>query len=234
MNKLIPIKLSLFALLLTAAGSCKHDIPEPPNGVSLEESNLPCDPGKVYFNQQVLPILISNCTLSGCHDDASHEEEVVLTSYNKVMATGEIKPGQPNESKLYKVIVTNDASDHMPPPPQPSLTSEQKSIIYNWIQQGAQNLSCQSSCDSNNFAYSTAIRQMIGNKCAGCHSGSIPQGGIDMSTYAALKRQVDNGKLWGSINHLPGYAAMPKNGSKLSACEITQVKHWIEAGALNN
>ena len=234
MRKSTTMRASLFALLLLATGSCKHELPEPVDGTDPGAGNLPCDPGKVYFNQQVLPILVSNCTLSGCHDDASHEEGVVLTSYDKVMATGEIRRGQPSESKLYKVIATNDISDRMPPHPQAPLSNEQKNLIYNWIQQGAQNLSCQASCDSNNFTYSTAIRPLITTKCTGCHSGAAPQGGIDISTYAAQKVQVDNGKLWASINHLAGYAPMPKNGSKLSACELAQVKGWIDAGALNN
>jgi hypothetical protein len=42
------------------------------------------------------------------------------------------------------------------------------------------------------------------------------------------------GKFWGSINHLPGFSAMPKNGTMLSPCEIGQVKRWIAAGAPNN
>ncbi|HEY1114454.1 MAG TPA: c-type cytochrome domain-containing protein [Chitinophagaceae bacterium] len=234
MRKSTTTRVSFFALLLIATGSCKHELPEPLNGNDIGDSNLPCEPGKVYFNQQVLPILVSNCTLSGCHDDASHQEGVVLTSYDKVMATSEIRRGQPSESKLYKVIATNDPSDRMPPHPQAPLTNEQKTIIYNWIQQGAQNLSCQAACDANNFTFTTAVRPLMATKCTGCHSGTNPQGGIDISTYTALKVQVTNGKLWGSINHLAGYAAMPKNGSKLSPCELAQVKGWIDAGALNN
>lgn len=234
MRKTTTKKVSLFALLLALTGSCKHDILVPPDGSTPGESNQPCDPGTVYFNQQVLPILVSNCTLSGCHDAASHKEGVVLTSYDRVMATGEIRRGQPSESKLYKVIATNNLSDRMPPPPHAALSPEQKALVYNWIQQGARDLSCLAACDSANFAYSTSIRPLMATKCTGCHSGTAPQGGIDLSTYTAVKAQVTNGKLWGCINHLAGYAAMPRNGGKLSTCELAQVKHWIDDGALNN
>ena len=75
---------------------------------------------------------------------------------------------------------------------------------------------------------------MIQNKCQGCHSGTNAQGGIDLSTYTLLKAKVTDGKLWGSINQLPGYSAMPKNGTKLSDCEIKQFQKWIAAGAPNN
>src|ERR1043166_2325716 len=73
-----------------------------------------CDPNKVYFQQQVLPILISNCTLSSCHDDASHQKGVILTSYNNVMNTADVRPGNPTGSKIYKMITETDASKRMP------------------------------------------------------------------------------------------------------------------------
>lgn len=234
MRKSTTTNLLPFVLLLAITGSCKHEIPQPADSGSPGDSTLPCDPGKVYFNQQVLPILISNCTQSGCHDAASHQEGVVLTSYDRVMATGGIRRGQPSQSKLYRVLTTNEGDDRMPRSPQPPLSPDQKTVIYNWIQQGAQNLSCLASCDSTSYAYSAAIRPLVSNKCTGCHSGPAPQGGIDLSAYTSLKTQVDNGKLWGAINHLPGYVAMPQNGSMLSDCELTQVKRWIDAGAPNN
>jgi len=67
-----------------------------------------------------------------------------------------------------------------------------------------------------------------------CHSSTSAGGGIDLSTYSTIKAKVSDGKLWGSINQLPGFSAMPKNGSKLSVCEITQIKKWIDAGSPNN
>lgn len=228
-----------FCLILLYS-SCRHQV-DPLNGNETGSSGsgqggsiVPCDPSKIYFSQQVLPILNSNCAMSGCHDDASHQESVVLTSYEKVMNTAEVRPGRAGDSKLYKVIIDNDPDDRMPRPPQNPLTAQQIEIIYQWIQQGAQNLVCQSLCDTNSFIYSGPIRTMLNNKCQGCHSGVNAQGGIDFSTYAGLKVKVDDGKLWGAINHQPGFSAMPKNGTKLSDCEITQVKKWMEAGAPNN
>lgn len=43
-----------------------------------------------------------------------------------------------------------------------------------------------------------------------------------------------NGKLYGSIAHTTGFAAMPQSGNKLSDCQIAQVKKWIDAGAPQN
>ena len=194
----------------------------------------PCDPSKIYFQQQVLPILVSNCAMSGCHDDASHQDGVVLTSYEKVMNTADIRPGRPGDSELYERITDNDPGDRMPPPPQAPLSAQQIQTIRQWIEQGALNLSCQNMCDSTSFSYSGSIRAIISNKCQGCHSGATPQGGIDLSTYNGIKAKVTDGRLWGAINHLPGYSPMPRNGAKLSDCEIAQFRKWIEAGSPNN
>jgi uncharacterized membrane protein len=193
-----------------------------------------CDPAKIYFQQQVLPILVSNCAMSGCHDESSHQDGVVLTTYEKVMSTAGIRPGRPNDSELYERINDNDPDDRMPQPPRSPLTSEQKQIIFQWISQGAQNLSCQNLCDSNSYTYAGAIKTLITNKCQGCHSGAAASAGIDLGTYAGLKSKVTDGRLWGAINHTAGYSAMPKNGAKLSDCEISQIGKWIEAGSPNN
>jgi mono/diheme cytochrome c family protein len=195
---------------------------------------VPCDPTKIYFQQQVLPILISNCAMSNCHDDASHKEGVILTSYEKVMNTGGVSPGRPADSELYERIIDTDPDDRMPRPPMSPLTQQQKQLIYQWIMQGAQNLSCQNMCDSTNFSYSGAIKILVSNKCQGCHSGTTASGGIDLSNYNGLKAKVIDGRLWGTINHQAGFSPMPKNGTKLSDCEITQIRKWIEAGSPNN
>ena len=193
-----------------------------------------CDPAKVYFQQQVLPILLSNCAMSGCHDVASHEDGVILTTYEYVMATADIRPGDPGGSELYEMIVESDPDDRLPPAPPPRQSTEQISLIRNWILQGAQNLSCASLCDSTVFSYSAAIRPIISNKCQGCHQGSSASAGIDLSGYPGVLARVTDGKLWGAVNHEPGYSAMPKNGNKLTDCELSQIRKWIDAGAPNN
>lgn len=235
------------ALCFAMMWSCKHQVDAPPapggtdsggnggtGGGTGGGGTASCDPAKIYFQQQVLPVLISNCALSGCHDDASHQDGVVLTTYEKVMATADIRPGRPGDSGLYEKITDSDPDDRMPPPPRNPLTGQQIQVIRQWIEQGALNLSCQNMCDSNSFTYSGAIKNIITNKCQGCHSGSAASGGIDLSTYNGVKAKVTDGRLWGAVNHLPGFSPMPKNGTKLSDCELTQIRKWIDAGASNN
>lgn len=72
------------------------------------------------------------------------------------------------------------------------------------------------------------------NNCTGCHNPASLGGGIDLSTYTTVKASVTSGRLWGTINWTAGFSAMPKGGNKMPACQITQIKKWIDAGALNN
>ncbi len=221
--------------------SCKHEIlnPNPPGGGGgtggggTGPTTPPCSTDTVYFTQQVLPILISNCSMSGCHDVASHQDGVVLTTYEKIMSTAEVRPGNPNDSELYEVLVENDPDDRMPYN-RPPLPQDQIALIRKWIQQGAKNNSCVNACDTTNVTYTATIKTLIAGKCQGCHSGSAPQGGIDLSTHTGLKAKVTDGRLWGAINHASGFSPMPKNGNKLSDCEISQIRIWIDKGSPNN
>lgn len=230
------------ALAVVAFFSCRHEILDTPpgggggtGGGGTTPPAQTCSSDTVYFRQQVLPIFISNCSISGCHDDASHQDGVVLTSYEKIMSTGGIRPGNPGDSEVYEKITEHDDDDRMPPPPRNRLTQQQIDAIGKWIRQGAKNNSCEAtSCDSVNVTYSGAIKTLIANKCQGCHSGAAPTGGIDLSTYNGVKAKVNDGRLWGAVNHMPGFSPMPKNGAKLSTCELAQIRKWMDAGAPNN
>lgn len=90
-------------------------------------------------------------------------------------------------------------------------------------------------CDTTNSTYSTVVQPALQTYgCVGCHSGPAPSGNILLTTYANINTYVQNGKLYGSITHNPGYSAMPQGGNKMNACTINKIKAWIDAGALNN
>ncbi len=237
----IKIVYLLFSLItgLFVLNACRHEILNPGNGSGGGGTggggNLPptsnCNPDSVYFVNDIMPLISSNCTMSGCHDNITHADGVNLTTYNKIM--GYVRPGDAANSKLYKVIIKTDG-DRMPPPPMAPMTTAQKALIQKWINQGAKNNSCIGSCDTTVFTYSGAVKPIMDNKCAGCHNPSNLGGNIDVSTFAAVRIVALNGKLYGSIAHQTGYSPMPKNAAKLSDCEIRQVQKWITAGSQNN
>jgi hypothetical protein len=200
---------------------------------SADYSGVPCSPDTVYFQNQVLPLLVSGCAKTGCHNTASHKEGIILVDYATVMSDNLVKAGNPSGSKLYKVMVTTDLGDRMPPPPDAAFTTDQKALIYKWIQQGAKNNVCNESwggCDTTGVTYANFIYPLMANKCNGCHAGSSASGGIKLTTYTEVRNEALNGRLYGSIAWLSGYKAMPDGGAQLSNCYQNKVQAWINAG----
>lgn len=216
------------------AGACKHspsDVPGP--GPDNTLTGVGCHPDTVYFVNTILPLLRSGCALSGCHDASSHKDGVIMTDYQNIIQTGKVKPGNPGDSKLFKVLIKND-DDRMPPPPMAAFNSEQIALVRKWIEQGAKNNSCtETQCDSLNVSFASHIFPILQTHCLGCHSGASPSGGIALTNYQQIAAVAANNKLLGAIKHLPGYSAMPPGG-KLDACSIAKITKWISDGTPNN
>lgn len=229
--KLTALILFLSLLLIT----CKHEIPfskDISNGNDPVVNSGACSPDSVYFANVILPLISSNCAISGCHDPVTHEDGLVLNSYAGIMAI--TRSGNARESKLYRVITTSDQGDVMPPPPHSPLSSSNKDAVLKWINQGAKNNLCTDACDTTAFTFSATVVPLINNYCKGCHNPASLGGGIDLSSYSGIKSVAVNGKLMGSITHSPGYVAMPQGGNKLQDCQVKQIEKWIKAGLNNN
>lgn len=188
----------------------------------------------VCFTRDVLPILISNCTMAECHDAFDPEEDVDLTSYTSIMQGPEriVRPGNPAESKLYRSLIETDRDEIMPPPPR-SLTAEQIALVARWIREGARNRDCSNEntgCDSANATYSAHIQPIMQRACTGCHSGVSPSGGVDLSVRSNVVAQAREGFLLGTMSHSPSYAAMPPSGPRVSDCDLAMVRQWIARG----
>ena len=89
-------------------------------------------------------------------------------------------------------------------------------------------------CDSTIITYSGKVLPILSSVCVSCHSGSAPASGIKLDQYGSVRGVALGGLLLGVINHDPAYPAMPKNGGKLSDCNINIITKWIAAGAPNN
>ena len=77
--------ISLSAVVILP--SCSHDVVEIVKTTIIDTTTTggngngnggggvlnPCDPSKVYFVNDVLPIFLSSCAYSGCHDAATHK-----------------------------------------------------------------------------------------------------------------------------------------------------------------
>ena len=214
---------------------CKHDseVPSPTGGTGGNGgSTEPCSPNVIYFENQVLPILTSNCTESGCHNEQDKADGVVLTNYARLAATIEdFKDKDFDENELMKSLLETDPDKRMPYGQSP-LSAAQIQLIGDWITQGALDNTCDASaggCDLSKDQFNAVVKPIIDTHCLGCHSGANASGGINFSSYDNIKAQVTNGKLYASITRTANW--MPKNSAKLNNCDIDRIKSWIDRGA---
>lgn len=222
------------AVLLLLTQSCKHDpvIPEKPDDPGTGNN---CHPDTVYFQHEIMPLLLSSCGLAGCHDPGTASDGVIIRDYASVMQTAGVRAGRPDKSDLYEAITEHDPSKRMPPPPRPRLSDEQIAKIRRWIEQGAKNNQCSSNnCDTLVVSFAQQIRPVINTHCLGCHSGAAPSGGIALASHAQIVQAASTGRLLGSMRHEAGYSPMPQGGNKLNDCTILQFKKWIENGSPDN
>jgi mono/diheme cytochrome c family protein len=250
-------QVSFVGFLIFAFGACEH-APLPPldnpyqpgdttgNGgndttgaggsdTTIGTGSVVCDPDTIYFQQMILPLLNSNCAVSGCHDPETAEDDVVLSDYQSIMATADVVPFQPDESDIIEVLFETDPEDMMPPPGNTPLTMEQKNLLIEWINQGALNNSCVATqCDTTNVSFSQNVFPIISNNCTGCHSGNNPSGDISLTNYNEVKEAVLNFDLLNSILWNGLAENMPKNANQLSDCQIGMIEIWINDGTPNN
>jgi len=245
-----------FLLVSTTIPSCVHDPFTPVDSNPIDTTGNPidttgnpidttgqdttiikCDSNLVYFEQEVLPLIVSNCAKSGCHDAITHEEGYNLTSYANIMSSGIVRPNRPDNSKMIKVLTEEDGDDAMPPYPNQKLTNEQINLLIKWINQGAKDTSCVETvvtCSTTNVSYSGFIAPLFTTFCSGCHSGGNPSGGILLNSYNGVKAVAQNGRLIGAISWNNGFQRMPQGGNQLTDCSIAKIQAWINDGMQNN
>jgi hypothetical protein len=223
------LKVLTFSIILIGTGavvinSCVHA------PYILPVNQRTGDPN-ICFEQDVLPIFQSNCAKSHCHD--SHGAGGYrLDNYKDIVSNG-IVPGNPAASRIFESM-NNGAGENFMPKDGTPLTATELNVIRLWIATGAiDSGACSTNnCDTTQFTYTGTIQPMIQLHCVGCHvQGSA---GGSLTDYLSVRNAAVNGKLIGDISHLTGYNAMPLGGTQLLACQITQVKEWVAAGAPDN
>lgn len=221
-RKFIP---STFLLMLLVVLSCTHQPYVLPENLRTGDSSL-------CFERDILPIFVTECSQSGCHDAASHAEGYTLDNYDDIVRKG-IVPGNPAASKIYQSLLGN--SEERMPQGEAQLSDDKIALIKKWIVAGAiKDNNCEIPCDSNNYTYSTAIQPLVTKYCLNCHYGSTPDGDVGLETYSDVKNAVEKRNLLESIHYTPGYSGMPRGGLRLTKCQIRQFEQWIDAGMPNN
>jgi hypothetical protein len=92
----------------------------------------------------------------------------------------------------------------------------------------------QGDCDTTAISYTTDVWPIINANCTSCHSGSAASGNVRLENYSQIKATGENGRLLGVIKHESGWSPMPKDGAKLSDCNISTIEAWINQGYPEN
>ncbi|MGV3527515.1 MAG: hypothetical protein ACO1OO_01360 [Flavisolibacter sp.] len=85
-------------------------------------------------------------------------------------------------------------------------------------------------CNPTTASYADVAEIMNRNSCNSCHNTSLASGNVQTDNYNSLKLAAQSGKLWGAVNHLPGYVAMPQGTGKISQCDLNRIKKWVDSG----
>ena len=186
-----------------------------------------CPPGIVSFQEEILPLIQTNCGTPGCHGGIFPEDGLRLDSYASLIK--KVKPNNPEDSKLYRVLFET-GEDQMPPSPMGVLSAAQKSLIYYWIAQGAEKTTCHvSTCDTIGNPTFASVQQVIDLNCISCHRASNPMGNVKLDTYADVKTAATNQGLLQSLQGQYGFKQMPPSGP-VSDCHRTILERWVAAG----
>ena len=102
--------------------------------------------GPVSYQRDLQPLIANRCV--PCHNSNMRSGNIVLTSYDSVMAARTTKgkkpivvAGQPNDSWLYLLGATKQAHFRMPPDTSTltPFSDDEVRLVGRWIQQGAGN-----------------------------------------------------------------------------------------------
>lgn len=89
-------------------------------------------------------------------------------------------------------------------------------------------------CDTIVVTWENPIKEILAENCVPCHNEELHYNDVRHDTYAFELIVVNDGRLNGVVNHLPGYPQMPYQLPKLSDCELLLINTWLERGAPEN
>ena len=85
-------------------------------------------------------------------------------------------------------------------------------------------------CNATTVNYADMAEIMNRNSCNSCHNASLASGNVQTDNYNSLRSVAQSGKLWGAVNHLPGFVPMPQGTGKISQCDLSRIKKWVDSG----
>lgn len=231
------------SFVLISLPACEHDSllvdPDPTDTMPVDTVPVAtfCHPDTIYFERDVLPIVLSSCGMALCHDAITKQEGLQYTSYETIIATGKVTPFEPMQSQFYTQMIQTDLTMVMPPSPRGPISDTNIVVIRKWIEQGAKNLKCEPDTTCTipaTVSFAQDVFPVIDKYCKGCHSGANPWAGLRLRNYSEVRPVATNGLLLAVINHQEGFPQMPMTIGKLDSCIIATITQWVNDGAPNN
>ncbi len=178
------------------------------------------------FRTMIQPIIISNCTINGCHNPVDKTHNLDFTTYDGIIPL--VQPGDTATSILFQRI------NHVV-----VLSVAQRATIGQWILAGAPNSQCNNGladCDTTDVHFSTYVKPTIANYCVGCHSFKDAglADSLDFTSDSTIISVAQRGLLVYVIKHRFPFPNMPEWGPQLDSCTIAKITSWVNRGAPND
>ena len=87
------------------------------------------------LSSRVKDILRARC--GDCHGGKKPKAKLSILNHAKLVEDKQVIPGKPDESEIFKRIVSTEEGSRMPPAPAPALESAEMRILRRWILSGA-------------------------------------------------------------------------------------------------
>ena len=92
-------------------------------------------------------------------------------------------------------------------------------------------------CDTTTVRLSVELESILSANCYRCHNDAnadVLGGGWHLHDYTTMQFFALSGELLGAIEQDGSTSPMPKDGGKLSDCDINKFRAWINRGAPQN
>src|SRR6185436_4023171 len=92
-------------------------------------------------------------------------------------------------------------------------------------------------------SFAKDVLPILKASCGKCHTGAGSKAGVDLSTYAAMKKGAKSGPVFveGAPNKSPLVTSisgdkpdMPKKAAPLTKAQVALISAWVKEGAKNN
>ncbi len=138
----------------------------------------------IVVTKSVRTIIRNNCVSAGCHGVGGVQPN--LDTYASVKSM--VVPGNPEASQLFQLITTSDLNKAMPPVNYGvDLTVSEKSIIYNWIKNGAKDKP-----GLEDYRPAAIALIAIGCSSGNCHNQATATGGWARKGYLGPLTTTDS------------------------------------------